>query len=48
MTALDGRNPPEPQALACAMVLVAMLLRGSQRPRRLKPAAQERNIALSC
>ena len=35
MTALDGRNPSEPQALACAMMPVAMPLRGSEGPRGL-------------
>ena len=47
MTALDERDPPEPQALACAVIPLAVLSRGFAPPRGLKPAAQKRDPALS-
>ena len=47
MTALDQRIPPEPQALACAVIRTAMLSRGFAPPRGLKPAAQNCDLALS-
>ena len=47
MTALDERDPPEPQALACAVIPIAVLSRGFAPPPGLKPAAQKRDRALS-
>ena len=46
MTALDEKDPPEPQALACAVIPIAVLSRGFAPPRGL-PAAQKRDLALS-
>ena len=46
MTALDERDPPEPQALACAVIPIAVRSRGFAPPRGPKPAAQKRDLAL--